>query len=174
MVKVLSARQLAGHLHGWLPQGFCYREYDVAHLRTPVDLGVLRSDGDDSGDDQVIFALRWRAIDPLDYEIPFVADFHGLVRMPPRDRIGPPVLGTGFAPSGHQAARYQVEALGWRGVTCTLIREDGGWQRLRLARPDGDAVAKLGAGCVERGIYEVWAPRAETTQTRGLDTWYAL
>ncbi len=284
MVKVLSARQLAGHLHGWLPQGFCYREYDIAHLRTPADLAVLRSDGDDTGDDQVIFALRWRAIDPVDYEIPFVADFDGLVRMPPRDRVGPPVLGTGFAPSEHQvipeyvtvhladlpltafaellaytrdgtevvlysylpeqrawtrmsgpqwrhlfaavpgispeqeyfpipdgptrligryhgneydavadppgefrvlaktrAARYQVESLGrrtpyvgWRGVTCTLIREEGGWQRLRLTRPDGDSVARLGAGCIERGIYEVWAPGAETTEVRSLDTWYDL
>src|SRR5947208_300962 len=34
MLKVLSARQLAGYLRGWLPCGFCYREYDLAHLRT--------------------------------------------------------------------------------------------------------------------------------------------
>src|SRR5207249_4021905 len=40
MVKVLSAGQLAGYLRGWLPQGFCYREFDVAHLRTPAELAV--------------------------------------------------------------------------------------------------------------------------------------
>src|SRR5581483_7405281 len=38
MVKVLSATQAAAYLRGALPHGFCYREYDVAHLRTPADL----------------------------------------------------------------------------------------------------------------------------------------
>lgn len=49
MVKVLSARQLAGHLRGWLPYGFCYREYDIAHLRTPEDLSLLRTDPEGAG-----------------------------------------------------------------------------------------------------------------------------
>jgi hypothetical protein len=100
MVKILSGRQLAGYLRGWLPQGFCYREFDIAHLRTPADLAILRSDGEESGPQPAIFALRWRAVDPLDYEVPTVADFAGLTRMPPGDRIGSPVLGTGFVPSG--------------------------------------------------------------------------
>jgi hypothetical protein len=101
MIKVLSARQLAGYVRGWLPYGFCYREYDVAHLRTPVDLSLLRTDLDAGRDGlDVAYALRWRAVDPTDYEVP-VGDSHlGLVRMPPHDRVGPPVLGTGFTPSG--------------------------------------------------------------------------
>jgi hypothetical protein len=256
MVKVLSAKQLAGHLRGWLPQGFCYREFDVAHLRTPAELGVLRSDGAHGAND-VVFALRWRAIDPLDYEIPFAGDFPGLTRMPPRDRLGPPVLGTGFAPSDQhmipeyvtahlaeqrtwsrmfgpqwrrlftevpgippeqeyfpmpqapgrlvgwyrgqeyeavadppgefrilaktRAFRYPVEALArrtpyvsWRGVPCTIIRDEGEWLRVRLIRPEADAVARLGAGCVERGIYETWAPLAETSIRRDLDIRYEL
>jgi hypothetical protein len=101
MCKVLSGRQVAGYLRGWLPYGFCYREYDVAHLRTPTDLSLLRTDGPAERDGlDVAYALRWRAIDPVDYEVPVGDSYQGLVRMPPHDRIGPPVLGTGFTPSG--------------------------------------------------------------------------
>jgi hypothetical protein len=101
MIKALSARQLSGYLRGWLPYGFCYREHDVAHLRTPADLALLRTDADASREDsEVVYALRWRAIDPRDYEIPLGASQRGLVRMPAHDRVGPPVLGTGFTPSG--------------------------------------------------------------------------
>jgi hypothetical protein len=284
MVKVLSGRQLAGHLHGWLPQGFCYRECDIAHLRTPAELAVLRSDGEGAGADEVVFALRWRAVDPLDYEVPYVERYEGLARMPPRDRLGPPVLGTGFAPSGHQlipefvtaglsdlpfpafaelvaytadgtevilysylpeqrtwtrlfgaqwrhlftavpgvapeqeyfaipsapcrlvgryrgseyeaiadppgefrvlaktrAARYAVETLArrtpcgtWRQVPCTITRAESGWLRLRLLRPGGEAVATVGAACVERGIYEVWAPAAEVLDQHTVDVPYDL
>jgi hypothetical protein len=284
MVKVLSGRQLGGHLHGWMPQGFCYREADVAHLRTPAELGILRSDGEDGDTGQVIFALRWRAVDPLDYEVPYIELYDGLVRMPPRDRLGPPVLGTGFAPSGHhvipeyvtagladlpypafaellaytadgtevilysylpeqrtwtrlfgpqwrhlfaavsgidpgqeyfaippspsrlvgryrgdeyeaiadppgefrvlaktRAARYAVESLArrtpcglWRRVPATVTRVEGDWLRLRLLRPSGEAVAAVGASCVERGIYEVWAPAAEVAQQPPLEVRYDL
>lgn len=284
MVKVLSGRQLAGHLRGWLPQGFCYREVDVAHLRTPAELSVLRSDGVDGDDDGGIFALRWRAVDPLDYEVPYVERHHGLVRMPPHERAGPPVLGTGFAPSGSQlipeyvtagladlpypafaellaytadgtevilysylpeqrtwarlfgpqwrhlftsvpgippgqeyfavpaapsrlvgryrgeeyeaiadppgefrvlaktrAARYAVESLArrtpygsWRGVPGTITRVEGDWLRLRLLAPSGDAVAALGASCVERGVYEVWAPAAEVRDRQVLEVRYPM
>lgn len=100
MMKVLSGRQAAGFLRGWSPAGFCYREYDIAHLRTPADLALLRTDvevGRDNTD--MVYALRWRAIDASDYEIPSGPAYQGLVAMPPRDRIGPPVLGTGFTPS---------------------------------------------------------------------------
>jgi hypothetical protein len=286
IVKVLSVGQLAGYLRGWLPQGFCYREYDVAHLRTPAELAILRSDGGDGvpGTDDVVFVLRWRAVDPADYEVPSAADFEGLVRMPPRDRLGPAVLGTGFAPSGQhlipefvtahlgdlplpafaeliaytvdgtevvlysyapeqrawtrmvgpqwrhlfnyvpgvapdqeyfplpptptrligwlrgqeyealadppdefrvlaktRAARYPVQALArrtpyvrWRGATCTVVRDENVWLRVRLVRPDAESVARLGAACVERGIYETWAPTAETGPQSSLDIQYDL
>lgn len=284
MMKVLSGRQLAGHLHGWLPQGFCYRECDIAHLRTPADLAVLRSDGDDSRGDPVVFALRWRAVDPIDYQAPFTTDFGGLVRMPPGDRLGSPVLGTGFAPSGRhiipefvtadladlpltafaelvaytgdgtevvlyrylpeqrawgrmfgpqwrelfasvpgiapeqeyfvippsptrlmgrhhgaeyeaiadppgefrvlakiRAARYAVESLyrrtpylTWRQAPCTVVRDEGDWLRVRLVRPDIESITQLGAGCIERGIYEAWAPRTQLAGYREVDVEYQL
>jgi hypothetical protein len=284
MVKILSGRQLAGHLHGWLPQGFCYREFDVAHLRTPADLAVLRSDGESGRADPAVFVLRWRAIDPVDYEIPFLADFTGLTRMPPGDRLGPPVLGTGFAPSGQhvipeyvtadladlpltafaelvaytddgtevvlyrylpeqrtwnrmfgpqwrwlfagvpgippeqeyfatppatttlmgrhrgqeyeavadppgefrvlaktRAARYAVDALSrrtpylsWRDVPCTVVRDEGDWLRVRMVRPESESITRLNANCIERGIYEAWAPRADIAGYRMVDVWYDL
>ena len=286
MVKVLSATQVARHLQGELPHGFCYREYDIAHLRTPADLAVLRADGTASqpGADQAGFALRWRATDPMDYEIPYAAEFPGLVEIPPHDRLGPAVLGTGFAPSGQhlipefvtahladlplpaladlvaytadgtevvlytyaaeqrgwtrmagpqwryvlgylpgivpdqeyfpvpeaptrlvgwhrgqeyeavadppedfrvlarvRAARYPVESVArrtayvrWRGVDCTVVRDEGGWLRVRLIRPDADSVARTGATCVERGVYETWVPIAGTAVRRTFDVGYDL
>ena len=97
MTKVLSAAQLAGHLAGWLPYGFCYRACDIAHLRLPTELALLRTDG--AGDPAVTYALRWRAVDPSDYEIPMGEVQHGLSALPAHSRIGPMVLGTGFTPS---------------------------------------------------------------------------
>ncbi|MCZ7439892.1 hypothetical protein O7598_26060 [Micromonospora sp. WMMC241] len=281
MMKVLSARQLAGYVRGWLPHGFCYREHDVAHLRTPAGMAVLR--GDPEGGD-VAYALRWRAADPADYDVPVGPAHRGLTVLPPRDRLGPPVLGTGFVPSDAQlvpefvtrdfadlpmpanatllaypadgvevvlytyqaeqrgwlrlagpqwrhllaavpglaadqeyvptgdaprstrlvgayagveyeavadqpggfrvlamtrAARYPVEAAArrlrtaaWRGVPCLVLREEAGWLRLRLRRPDPDAVARTGAQCHERGVYEVWAPGVELTDDRVVDVPY--
>jgi hypothetical protein len=43
--------------------------------------------------------LRWRAVDPVDYQVPAGEPVAGLTVMPAHDRIGAPVLGTGFAPS---------------------------------------------------------------------------
>lgn len=97
MTKILSAAQLAGHLAGWQPYGFCYRSCDIAHLRTPAQLALLRTDGD--GEPAISYALRWRAVDPLDYEIPMGVVQTGLVGLPAHSRIGPMVLGTGFTPS---------------------------------------------------------------------------
>ncbi|MFG1674243.1 hypothetical protein [Micromonospora sp. NPDC049282] len=281
MMKALSARQLAGYVRGWLPHGFCYREHDVAHLRTPAGMAVLR--GDPEGGD-VAYALRWRAADPADYDVPVGPAHRGLTVLPPRDRLGPPVLGTGFVPSDGQlvpefvtrdfadlpmpanatllaypaegmevvlyayqaeqrgwlrlagpqwrhllaavpglsadqeyvptgdaprstqlvgvyagveyeavadqpdgfrvlamtrAARYPVAAAArrlrtaaWRGVPCLVLREEAGWLRLRLRRPDPDTVALTGAQCHERGVYEVWAPGAELTDDRVVDLPY--
>jgi hypothetical protein len=282
MVKILSPGQLAGCLRGWLPQGFCCREHDIAHLRTPDGLAVLHSDGGDAlpGTNEVVFALRWRAVDPRDYEVPTVTEYAGLVAMPPRDRLGPPILGTGFAPSGQhlipefvtahladlplpafaelvaftadgtevvlysyqpesrawtrmagpqwrhliahvpdqeyfpvppaptrlvgqrhgqeyeavadppgefrvlartRAARYPVETLArrtpyvrWRGATCTVIRDKDGWLRVRLVRPDPEVVARIGATCVERGIYETWAPAAQVSGRQEVEVDYPL
>ncbi|GAB3946379.1 hypothetical protein GCM10027614_39810 [Micromonospora vulcania] len=103
MVKVLSARQLAGYVRGWLPHGFCYREHDVAHLRTPAATMVLRTDGDVGRDgSDVAYALRWRAADPGDYDVPVGEAHRGLSALSPRESLGPAVLGTGFVPSNGQ------------------------------------------------------------------------
>jgi hypothetical protein len=287
MIKFLSARQFSGHLRGWPLSGFCYRAYDVAHLRTPEDLAILS--GESEAAREVVFALRWRAVDPSEYSVPVTEEYGGLVSMPPHDRLGPPVIGTGFAPTARhlipefvttdlaelplpagaslvaytpdgsevtlytylpesrgwtrmhgsqwrhllaeataskagpfpvdqeffpvpaaltkyvgryrgelyeaiadppvefrvaaktRAARYPVEALArrlpygtWRDVRCTVIRADGEWLRLRLCRPTGDRVTALSAHCVERGLYEVWAPASEVADAHEADFWYEL
>ncbi|RKN43537.1 hypothetical protein [Micromonospora endolithica] len=287
MVKVLSARQLAGYVRGWLPHGFCYREHDVAHLRTPATTAVLRGDGAGARDgSEVTYALRWRAADPTDYDVPAGPEYAGLTRLAPRDRLGAAVLGTGFVPSNSQlipefvtrdfadlpmpanatllaypaegtevvlytyqaeqrgwlrmvgpqwrhllaavpglspdqeyvptgeapratqlvggyaggeyeavadlpggfrvlamtrAARYPVDSAvrrlryaRWRGVSCLVLREEAGWLRLRLCRPDPDSVAETGAQCQERGVYEAWAPGAEVVDDRVVDHPYDL
>ena len=78
-----------------------------------------------------------------------------------------------------RAARYPVESAArrlryaaWRGVPCLVLREEAGWLRLRLCRPDPDAVAATGAQCHERGVYETWAPGAEVTDDRVVDLPY--
>jgi hypothetical protein len=45
MTKILSAAQVAGHLGGWWPYGFCHRSCDIAHIRDPAELALLRTDG---------------------------------------------------------------------------------------------------------------------------------
>jgi hypothetical protein len=67
-----------------------------------------------------------------------------------------------------RAARYPVTTLSrraeqalWRTVACWVLQRDDSWARLRLIRPDADAVAAVGARCYERGVYEVWAPVRE-------------
>jgi hypothetical protein len=282
MVKPLTRRQLGHVLHGALPSGFCYREYDIAHLRTPTDLMILDSTAEGFG--EVAFALLWRAVDPVDYAIPDAVDYAGLCQMPPKDRIGSAVLGTGFVPSGQhlvpefvtadladlpltagatlvaftadgtevmlyryqpeqrawtrlfgpqwrhlfsgvpgispeqeyfsvpatttrlvgrhgghvlealadpphefrvlartRAARYPVTELArrtiyvtWRQTPCTVVGEDGAYLRLRLIRPESAGVVRTGATCVERGIYEVWAPSADVTDVQQMEIGYRL
>ncbi|GGJ92417.1 hypothetical protein GCM10010123_22830 [Pilimelia anulata] len=287
MIKVLSVRQLNGYLKGWLPAGFCHREWDVAHLRTGTDLRILRTDADSHRDrTDVTYALRWRAVDPADYEIPTAAAHPGLVGMPAGYRVGAPVLGTGFTPSSQhvipefvttdltdiplpantaliaypgdgtevvlftyqpeqrgwlrmagpayrhllaglgpagdqeylpvpgndrgtsrligryrgaeydtvadppeefrvlamsRAARYPVESLArrtryatWRGARCSVVSVEGAWVRLRLCRPDTDAVVAIGAQCHERGVFEAWAPANELADCVTVDQPYEL
>jgi hypothetical protein len=100
MTKILSAAQVAGHLGGWWPYGFCYRSCDIAHIRDPAELALLRTDG--TADTEVAYALRWRAVDPLDYEVPGAPDQPGLSALPTHLRVGALVLGTGFTPSTEQ------------------------------------------------------------------------
>jgi hypothetical protein len=95
MTKVLSAAQVAGHLGGWSPYGFCYRSCDLAHIHDPQDLALLRTDGTADGD--VAYALRWRAVDPVDYEVPSAPAQPGLALLPAHARVGAMVLGTGFS-----------------------------------------------------------------------------
>jgi len=283
MTKLLSPTQVGGHLGGWLPYGFCYRSCDIAHLRDPHELGLLRTDG--SSDVEVVYALRWRAVDPLDYEVPAGPGQPGLALLPAHSRVGPMVLGTGFSPSTDdlipewvtagfadlpmpanaqliacvpggeevvlytyqpeqhgwlrlagprwrplldrlpgvspdreylpcttpgssrlvglindqeyeavadppeefrvraltRAARYPVTTLSrraeqalWRDTPCWVLRRDESWARLRLVRPDGDALAATGARCYERGVYESWAPLGELVDHHIADIPYTL
>lgn len=97
MVKILSAAQVAGHLNGWAPYGFCHRAHDIAHIHDLETLATLRTDG--TADVEVAYALRWRAVDPLDYEVPGAPRQPGLAVLPTHLRVGAIVLGTGFTPS---------------------------------------------------------------------------
>ncbi len=280
MFKPLSPARAAAYLRGELPHGFCYREHDLAHLRTPASLRFLGVDGDSSGagEPEVVYALRWRAISPADYQVP---DLPGVMELPPHERVGPPLLGTGFAPSSQhlipefvtrdlaslplpaftellaflpdgtevtlfhylpeqrgwarmagpqwrrllspigadqeffpgvevfsklvglyqgqeyeavadppgeyrvlsrtRAGRWPVETLArrdarvrWRGADCLIAGADGDWLRLRLITPEQAAIARRGARCAERGVYEVWAPAAELANAREHETAYQL
>ena len=66
-----------------------------------------------------------------------------------------------------RAARYPVEhaepaapstPAGAASPCLVLRRGRPAGLRLRLCRPDPDAVAATGAQCYERGVYEAWAP----------------
>jgi hypothetical protein len=104
MIKLLSGRQVASYLHGRRPAGFCYREYDLAPIQSSMELPLLLG-AINPANAAVVFGLRWRAVAPTDYHIPFsievgqLPSYAGLTTISPHDRLGPPVLGTGFAPS---------------------------------------------------------------------------
>ncbi|GAB3797779.1 hypothetical protein GCM10027605_08390 [Micromonospora zhanjiangensis] len=153
MVKVLSARQLSGYVRGRLPFGFCHREYDIAHLRTPADLSLLRTDPDGTpGDPDVAFVLRWRAVDPVDFEAPVTGGHDGLTRMPPHDRIGPPVLGTGFTPS----SRHLVPEFVTRDLADLPMPANAA---LVAYLPDGDEVVLYTYQPEQRGWLRLVGPR---------------
>jgi hypothetical protein len=293
MIKLLSARQLGAYLHGRRPAGFCYREFDLAGLRAPAELSLLLADTSAPEQAPLVFGLRWRAIDAADYHIPFSVEvgglpsYAGLTTISPYDRLGPQILGTGFAPSSShlvpefvtadfadlpiaagtslvafapdgtevslylyipeqrawtrmfgpqhkyllaglpeisldqeyvqstveysggstllgtyqgatyeamadppdefrvlsraRSARYPVESVArrtryanWRGASCTLVRAEGDWVRLRLCRPDRESASTLGMQCVERGVYEAWVTAAELGQIRDADHHYTV
>src|SRR5690606_25939923 len=99
MIKPLNRHQVARQLTtAPLVSGVCFREFDVAHLRTPGDRVVLSGDPDNV--DDAAYALRWRATCPCDYVSTEASNFPGLVAMPGQDRRGSMILGTGFLPSG--------------------------------------------------------------------------
>lgn len=108
MTKLLSAAQVAGHLGGWLPYGFCYRSCDIAHLTDPQELALLRTDG--ASDSDVVFGLRWRAIDPIDYEVPAGPAQPGLASLPAHALVGGMVLGTGFTFSNDELIPEYITA----------------------------------------------------------------
>ncbi|MGH3647338.1 MAG: hypothetical protein ACRDTM_09195 [Micromonosporaceae bacterium] len=108
MVKPLNSELVAAYLSGRaLIRGLCYRQHDVAHLRTPMQLaalGVVEPFAD------VSYVLRWRAVAPVDYTAAWGDHFPGLLRMPASHRIGPPILGTGFSYSRDQLIPEYVTA----------------------------------------------------------------
>lgn len=284
MVKPLSRHQAARQLSASpLVNGICFREFDVAHLRTPSDRTVLAGDPDNT--DDAAYALRWRAIDACDYVSTEAINFPGLVGMPGRERRGSMILGTGFLPSGshlipefttvdladlplpvraeilaygpdgsetvlfqyqpqtnawnrvagakhrdltgripgledgralfrvdppvhagltggHEgkrkpvtadpghgfaayvrgavsrspvtsAERFYTEAR-WREIDVLVLSRNEDWVRLRLKRPGLASVMAAGATCVERAVYECWAPRAELEAPRTVTVGYPL
>ena len=276
MIKPLGRHQVARQLTSPpLVSGVCFREFDVAHLRTPADRVVLSGDPENATD--VAFALRWKAICARDYTSTEAVNFPGLTSMPGRERRGSMILGTGFAPSGshlipefataqladlpltaraeilaytsegceialfqyqpqanvwdrvagarhrelvgripgaesgralfrvetavhagltgeHEGERVPVTAdpghgfnayvrgavsrspvklpqrffttARWRDIEVLVLGRNDDWVRLRLCRPDVESAMTTGAACVERGVYECWAPRAELEDPR--------
>ena len=73
-----------------------------------------------------------------------------------------------------QTLSRRAEQALWRGVPCWLLQRDDRWARLRITRPDGEALAATGARCFERGVYETWAPLAELVDHHILDLPYQL
>lgn len=108
MLKTVRPEMVAEHLAGRaLIRGFCYRHHDVAHLRSPEQLAAL---GVVEPTSDVCFALRWRAVSAADYAVAWQETQPGLPRMPVSQRIGPPVLGTGFAYSEDQLIPEYITA----------------------------------------------------------------
>ncbi|SDD21554.1 hypothetical protein [Glycomyces harbinensis] len=49
----------------------------------------------------------------------------------------------------------------WRDVEVLALGRNEDWVRLRLSQPDIEAIMSTDATCVERGVYECWAPLGE-------------
>ncbi|MGH3736985.1 MAG: hypothetical protein ACRDT6_15440 [Micromonosporaceae bacterium] len=108
MLRPITSESVPAHLAGTVViRGLCYRQYDMAHLRTPARLaalGVVEPFAD------VAFALRWRAVSPADYTALCAEEFPGLLQMPASHRVGAPILGTGFSHSHDQLIPEYVTA----------------------------------------------------------------
>ncbi|MEU4791740.1 hypothetical protein AB0F95_18730 [Micromonospora tulbaghiae] len=52
------------------------------------------------------------------------------------------------------------------------LHRDRGWAHVHQLSQQPGAVAAIGAQCLERGVYEVWAPGAELTDDRVVDLPY--
>ncbi|GAB3222700.1 hypothetical protein GCM10027447_09710 [Glycomyces halotolerans] len=64
-----------------------------------------------------------------------------------------------------RARRFFTKAR-WRDVEVLVLGRNEDWVRLRLAQPDVESAMTTGASCVERAVYECWAPRAELEDPR--------
>ena len=60
--------------------------------------------------------------------------------------------------------RYLAEQRAWArlaGPQWRRLLDDGDWLRVRMMRPNPEALPRLGATCIERGVYEAWVTAAE-------------
>jgi hypothetical protein len=71
------------------------------------------------------------------------------------------------------ARRFYTKAR-WRDVDVLVLSRNEDWVRLRLERPDVESAATAGASCVERAVYECWAPRAELEDPRTVTVDYPV
>ena len=101
----------------------------------------------------------------------FLGEEHDAIADPPHEfRVAAKGMGVRFVV---QDLVRRVPYAVWRGVTCTVVHGERDWLRLRLCRPDAQNIHALGAQCMERGSYEVWAPAAEV-DVRDTDTRYDI
>ena len=101
----------------------------------------------------------------------YLGDEHDAIADPPHEfRVAAKGMGVRFKVTDLvRRVPYAV----WRGVTCTVVHGERDWLRLRLCRPDVQNIHTLGAQCIERGSYEVWAPAGEV-DVRQVDTRYDI
>ncbi|MFB9660590.1 hypothetical protein ACFQS3_17465 [Glycomyces mayteni] len=62
----------------------------------------------------------------------------------------------------------------WRDTEVLALGRNEDWVRLRLSQPDIEAIMAADATCVERGVYECWAPLAELEDPRTILTEYPV
>ncbi|WP_335985797.1 hypothetical protein [Glycomyces sp. MUSA5-2] len=62
----------------------------------------------------------------------------------------------------------------WRDIEVLALGRNEDWVRLRLSQPDIEAIMAADATCVERGVYECWAPLAELEDPRTVTTEYPV